>query len=186
MLLNFLIRKKRNKLRTVSEIQMKLSRFRRLSKSAKNLQANENNDKIPIQGLKKSQLDPRNGLYLSPEETKNIQDTLPYVTMHMHEILNEAFINLFALNPDIKDKFFTFKDSTPEDLKCDQEQQGDDSFALQRHIPRVGRALTKILSKVDDLSSVLDYLQILGKIHHQNGIQVSKLSSSTKEKMITI
>ena len=43
---------------------------------------------------------------LTVEETHHIEDTLPYVNMHMNEILNEAFINMFTLNPDIQDKFF--------------------------------------------------------------------------------
>ena len=47
-------------------------------------------------------------------------------------------------------------------------------FHLQRHVPKVARALSKILSHVDDLNSIGDYLKILGKIHHQNGIKVRK------------
>ena len=47
-------------------------------------------------------------------------------------------------------------------------------FHLQRHVPKVARALSKILSHVDDLNTIGDYLKILGKIHHQNGIKVCK------------
>ena len=36
----------------------------------------------------------------------NIQETSSYVNTHMNEILTEAFINMFAVNPDIQDKFF--------------------------------------------------------------------------------
>ena len=47
-------------------------------------------------------------------------------------------------------------------------------FHLQRHVPKVARALSKIITHVDDLNSIGDYLKILGKIHHQNGIKVCK------------
>ena len=43
---------------------------------------------------------------LTIDEINHIQDTLPYVNIHMNEILNEAFITMFTLNPDIQDKFF--------------------------------------------------------------------------------
>ena len=56
-------------------------------------------------------------VYMTKEEIQSIHDTLPYITMHMHEILNEAFVNMFTLNPDIKDKFFSLKDVTIEELK---------------------------------------------------------------------
>merc|ERR1739838_1158129 len=93
---------------------------------------------------------------LTIDEINHIQDTLPYVNIHMNEILNEAFITMFTLNPDIQDKFFkdhiAIDDS--DEIKEDQDEQ---SRGLQRHIPRVARALSKILSHVDDLHSIRDY-----------------------------
>ena len=47
---------------------------------------------------------------------------------------------------------------------------------LNRHIPVVTRSLTKIMSHLDDLQSVADYLELLGKIHHQSGIQVREIN----------
>ena len=43
---------------------------------------------------------------------------------------------------------------------------------LQKHIPRVSRALVKVLTHVDNLQSVAEYLEVLGRIHHKVGIQV--------------
>ena len=43
---------------------------------------------------------------------------------------------------------------------------------LQKHIPRVSRALVKVLTHVDNLQSVAEYLEVLGRIHHKIGIQV--------------
>lgn len=148
-----------NKIKSISNIHMKLMRFKKRSK--KNLQ-------VKVEEIPPS-CEPKKQQFLSVDDTKNIQDTLHYVNMHMHEILNEAFLNMFSLNPDIKEKFFAFKDATIEDLR----QENDGSRALARHVPRVSRAMIKILSKLDDLDSVIDYLKVLGKIHHQNGIQVS-------------
>ena len=48
-----------------------------------------------------------------------------------------------------------------------------DGGTLKRHIVRVARALAKVASNVHDLDSVMDYLQVMGKLHHQHGIQVS-------------
>ena len=44
---------------------------------------------------------------------------------------------------------------------------------LAKHIPKVARAIVKVLARADDLNSVADYMKVLGKIHSQNGIQVS-------------
>lgn len=43
---------------------------------------------------------------------------------------------------------------------------------LQKHIPRVSRSIRKVIKNLDNPELVTDYLQVLGKIHHQNGIQV--------------
>ena len=43
---------------------------------------------------------------LTIDQILNIQETSSYVNTHMNEILTEAFINMFAVNPDIQDKFF--------------------------------------------------------------------------------
>ena len=50
----------------------------------------------------------------------NFQDTLPYVRLNLNLILHDAFINMFTLNPDIKAKFFTFKDYSIQDLKIQE------------------------------------------------------------------
>jgi hypothetical protein len=44
--------------------------------------------------------------------------------MHLDSILNETFLNLFIENPDIKDKFFAFKDYTVEDLRKPESDNG--------------------------------------------------------------
>ena len=43
----------------------------------------------------------------------------------------------------------------------------------------VTRSLTKIMSHLDDLQSIADYLELLGKIHHQSGIQVREMILNT-------
>lgn len=45
--------------------------------------------------------------------------------------------------------------------------------ALQRHVPRVSRAITKVVKLMDRPANAAEYLQVLGKIHHQMGITVS-------------
>ena len=50
---------------------------------------------------------------------------------------------------------------------------------LNKHIPMVTRSLTKIMSHLDDLQSIADYLELLGKIHHQSGIQVREMILNT-------
>ena len=55
-----------------------------------------------------------------------------------------------------------------------------DGGTLKRHIVRVARALAKVASNVHDLEAVMDYLQVLGKLHHQHGIQVSQTLSHVK------
>ena len=62
---------------------------------------------------------------LKADEVRDIQDTLPYVRLHLNAILHDAFINMFALNLDIKAKFFTFKDYSIQDLKI---QEGRKAF----------------------------------------------------------
>ena len=47
-----------------------------------------------------------------------------------------------------------------------------DGGTLKRHIVKVARALAKVASNVHDLDSIMDYLQVLGKLHHQHGMQV--------------
>ena len=44
---------------------------------------------------------------------------------------------------------------------------------LQRHIPKVVRAIAKAANNVDDLErKTADYFQIVGKLHYQNGIHL--------------
>ena len=43
---------------------------------------------------------------------------------------------------------------------------------LQRHIPRVSRAITKVINHVENLDQVTGYLEMLGKIHQQIGVEV--------------
>lgn len=105
---------------------------------------------------------------LTMDEVRNLQETWPYIHLHLDSILRETFLALFMDNPDIKDKFFAFKDYTVEDLK--KPSQDNAVGVLQRHIPRVSRALAKVVTHVDNLESVTEYLKVLGKIHHQNGI----------------
>ena len=44
---------------------------------------------------------------------------------------------------------------------------------LQRHIPRVSRAITKVVNSIENLDRVSRYLEMLGKIHQQIGIEVN-------------
>lgn len=62
--------------------------------------------------------------YLTSEEVKNIQDTWPYLQIHLNSILHEAFLSMFTENPDIKDKFFAFKDYTIDDLRNHDPNKG--------------------------------------------------------------
>lgn len=48
------------------------------------------------------------------------------------------------------------------------------SELLQRHIPRVSRSIAKVIKNLDHIEVIEDYLQVLGKIHNQNGIFVSE------------
>ena len=43
---------------------------------------------------------------------------------------------------------------------------------LQRHIPRVSRAIVKVVNNVEHLDHVAAYLEMLGKIHQQIGVEV--------------
>ena len=43
---------------------------------------------------------------------------------------------------------------------------------LQKHIPKVSRAITKVVNHVENLDQVAGYLEMLGKIHQQIGIEV--------------
>ena len=45
---------------------------------------------------------------------------------------------------------------------------------LWKHLNKVSRALAKVVANLEDLENVRDYLQVLGKIHHQAGVKVSK------------
>ena len=51
---------------------------------------------------------------------------------------------------------------------------------LQRHIPRVSRAITKVINHVENLDQVTGYLEMLGKIHQQIGVEVMILQKWTK------
>ena len=51
---------------------------------------------------------------------------------------------------------------------------------LQRHIPRVSRAITKVINHVENLDQVTGYLEMLGKIHQQIGIEVITLEKFDK------
>ena len=57
---------------------------------------------------------------------------------------------------------------------------GLDGGTLRRHIVKVARALAKVASNVHDLDSIMDYLQVLGKLHHQHGMQVIFLSKNKR------
>ena len=52
---------------------------------------------------------------------------------------------------------------------------------LQRHIPRVSRAITKVINHVENLDQVTGYLEMLGKIHQQIGVEVMILQKMDKE-----
>ena len=41
-----------------------------------------------------------------------------------------------------------------------------------KHLTKVARALNKVIQHLGDLDFVKDYLQVLGKIHHQLEIKV--------------
>ena len=43
---------------------------------------------------------------------------------------------------------------------------------MQRHIPKVARAISKIVSNLESIGKVVEYIQIMGKLHYQNGIKV--------------
>ena len=44
---------------------------------------------------------------------------------------------------------------------------------LWKHLNKVSRAVAKVVANLEDLENVRDYLQVLGKIHHQAGVKVS-------------
>ena len=63
------------------------------------------------------------------------QDTWPHLRSHIEQICTDAFLAMFEDNPDVKDKFYDFRDYTVEDLKK-PEQQGTerrDSLLLKSH-----------------------------------------------------
>lgn len=58
---------------------------------------------------------------------------------------------------------------------------------LQRHIPKVKRVIVKVIRNIDDLDSIADYLQVMGKLHYQQGIQVrQKKAFNTISKMFVL
>eukprot|EP00095_Tigriopus_kingsejongensis_P008926 maker-scaffold199_size265817-snap-gene-0.11 protein:Tk08926 transcript:maker-scaffold199_size265817-snap-gene-0.11-mRNA-1 annotation:"globin x" len=106
---------------------------------------------------------------LTDEEIDNIQKSWPHLKKHIIPILTQAFLELFTENPDVKDKFLGFRNYSIADLQR-HEKEGDNDNALQRHVPRVARAVVKVVSHVENLDDVLDYLECVGKIHQKNGI----------------
>ena len=47
---------------------------------------------------------------------------------------------------------------------------------LRRHLPRVARALTKVVRGLHRLDErVVEYLQVLGKVHSRRGVGVSSV-----------
>ena len=62
---------------------------------------------------------------LTIDQILNIQETSSYVNTNMNEILTEAFINMFAVNPDIQDKFF--KDYIG-DVQNESDQENDRKY----------------------------------------------------------
>ena len=49
---------------------------------------------------------------------------------------------------------------------------------LRRHLPRVARALTKVVRNLHRLDDrIVEYLQILGKVHSRRGIAVSEVET---------
>lgn len=49
--------------------------------------------------------------------------------------------------------------------------------ALQRHIPRITRAVVKVINHADNLDAVLDYCECIGRIHHRNGIDAIEMAA---------
>ena len=114
--------KRPNTIKTISNLQMKLLRLKNKNKAPPKihqdcLKVQESKYNGYIQGSTK--------VYLTKEEIQSLRDTLPYITMYMHDILNEAFIAMFTLNPDIKDKFFSLKDVTIEELRDENHRKFD-------------------------------------------------------------
>ena len=99
---------KTKKIQAISVLHMKLRKFR--------------NRRKPREKSQMPMTKPVNlsNQLLKPDEVRDIQDTLPYVRLHLNAILHDAFINMFALNLDIKAKFFTFKDYSIQDLKIQE------------------------------------------------------------------
>lgn len=52
------------------------------------------------------------------------QDTWPHLRSHIEQICTDAFLAMFEDNPDVKDKFYDFRDYTVEDLKKPEQQMG--------------------------------------------------------------
>lgn len=115
--------------------------------------------------------------YFDMDEVEQLRECWSHMEGHLHDILSDSFLELFAEKPDIKDKFFEFRNYTIEDLRKHQpEAEANGLNALQRHVPRVSRAITKVVKLMDRPANAAEYLQVLGKIHHQMGITVQELS----------
>ena len=114
--------KKIHQISAISSVHMKLRKFRARRKLR---------EKKPAAGtpilISKA---PTNSQLLKLDEVRDIQDTLPYVRLHLNAILHDAFINMFVLNPDIKAKFFTFKDYSIQDLKIQEGRKKRIIFQL--------------------------------------------------------
>ena len=59
-----------------------------------------------------------------------LQDTWPHLRAHVETICLDSFMAMFEDNPDVKDKFFQFRDYTIEDLKKPEHQLGKTIWSL--------------------------------------------------------
>ncbi len=47
-------------------------------------------------------------------------------------------------------------------------------------MPRVARSIVKMANRVDSIDDILDYIELIGKIHHKNGIMVRRGGESCR------
>ena len=104
-----------------------------------------------------------------------LQESWKHLQPVMHQVLLDTFHFLFKENNDIKEKFFNFKNAAIEDLNKKWGGGLGTTTGFQKHIARVARALTKVVNHVDRLEAVADYLSMLGKIHHQIGVEAYEI-----------
>ena len=104
-----------------------------------------------------------------------MQASWKHIQPVINTVLLDMFYMLFGENSDIKEKFFNFKNHAIEDLNKRRGGGLGTTNGFHRHITRVSRAISKVVNHVDNLDAVSDYLKMLGKIHHQIGVEVHEV-----------